>query len=76
MLCNLHLFGIAVKQYMGNAGMLIPVLLYILRLLMYGLGAVISFQAGITCLIAYALGVMGLVVGALLNLNKGGGTDQ
>ena len=76
MLLNFHLLGIVVSRYFDRSGMGIPVMLYVLRLLIYAAGAVFCFRTGMTCLLAYALGVLGLVVGALLNFGKGGGKDQ
>lgn len=64
MLLNFHLLGIVVSRFFDRSGMGIPVMLYVLRLLIYAAGAVFCFRVGMTCLLAYALGVLGLVAGA------------
>lgn len=69
--CNLILLRFAVNCYV-NSRMLPAVLIYVVRILLYGAGAWISYRMGLRVLFAYAVGILGILPGALVYRGKGG----
>ena len=82
MAVNFRLLEILICTYFGKylgfegieekrTGRLLPAAIYIVRLCIYAAGIFICYKMGVMCVIAFAVGVMGLPVAALLHYLKG-----
>lgn len=72
MMLNLILLENVVALFRLPAKRPLAVLIYLLRLAIYGAIAVICYELGTIVLIAFAAGVLALLAGALVYMVKGG----
>lgn len=70
MTINLELLGRVVDFYLKTKRLGLAILLYIARLAIYAAVAVVCYKMSMNALFAFALGVFGIVIGALVSIKK------
>ncbi|NLD10635.1 MAG: hypothetical protein GX671_02595 [Clostridiales bacterium] len=70
MLVNLELLKRIVVLYINTKRLGLVVVLYLLRLCIYAGAAYLCYMVSIHGLLAYAIGVFGIVIGALISYKK------
>ena len=70
MLLNLILLKKTVEFYLEKKKLGLTIVLYLLRLLIYAGVAFICYKLSMNALMAYAIGAVGIVIGALVNFKK------
>ena len=70
MIINLELLGRLVDFYVRTKKIGLAILLYIARLAIYAAVAVVCYMLSMYALLAFAIGVFGIVVGALVSMKK------
>lgn len=72
MLMNYRLLWIAINLFINKRRIDLALCVYLLRLAIYAVVAVVSYFIGMKCLMGYVFGVMTVVVGAVAYMVKGG----
>ena len=72
MIINLELLGKVVGFYMKTKRLGLAIILYIARLALYAAVALICYKLSMHALLAFAVGVFGIVIGALVSIKKEG----
>jgi lipid-A-disaccharide synthase-like uncharacterized protein len=70
MLINFSLLRWVVVFFVENKNRGMAILLYLVRLALYGAVAVICYKLSMNALLAFAVGALGIVIGALINVKK------
>lgn len=69
MLMNFFILSLVVNAFFQSRGKILPAIVYLLRLILYAIFGIICFKISDSLLLGYALGIVGIVPGAIFCRN-------